>query len=104
MSFTGNENHDIPLETASEWTKNYRSANPSGVTIAHFFGKDAIEAILAQSTCVGIRIYYALDENGAKQLIIVGANASGNDLYEGLLAERSITCPTMCSTANPLNT
>ena len=40
MSFTGNENHDIPLSTASQWTKNYREANPTGATIAHFFGRN----------------------------------------------------------------
>ena len=103
MSFTGNEDHSIPLATASQWTKNYRDANPSGVTIAHFYGKEAIMAILSQANCVGIRIYYALDDNGAKQLILVGANAAENDLYNGLLAERSVKCPEQCSSANPLN-
>jgi len=102
MSFTGNESHDIPLATAAEWTKNYRDANPGAIK-AHYFGKDAIQAILDQGGCVGIRIYYALDDDGVKHLIIVGANASENDLYQGLLAERSLPCPSSCSTANPLN-
>src|SRR5690606_13045586 len=102
MSFTGNENHDLPLETASEWTKNYRTANPDS-TIAHYFGKAAVKAILDQESCVGVRIYYALDAAGEKQLILVGVNAAGNDLYNGLLAERSVKCPQMCSTLNPLN-
>lgn len=103
MSFTGKEDHSIPLATAAQWTKNYRDANPASATIAHFFGKDAIQAILDQANCVGIRIYYALDENGAKQLIVVGANAAGDDLYQGLLAERSASCPSNCSSPNPLN-
>jgi len=103
MSFTGNENHDIPLAMAAEWTKNYRNATPNG-TKAHFFGKEAILAILAQEDCVGIRIYYAKDDAGAKQLIVVGANAAENDLYQGLIAERSNPCPSSCSAANPLNT
>jgi hypothetical protein len=102
MGFTGHEDHDIPLSTASAWTKNYRIANP-GQTLGNFFGKDAIEAILAQDTCVGIRIYYALDDTGAKQLIIVGADSNENDLYNGLLAERALLCPPNCSTSNPLN-
>lgn len=104
MSFTGNENHDIPLSTASQWTKNYREASGSGATIAHFFGKEAIQAILNQQNCVGIRMYYALDQEGKKHLILVGADAAQNDLYEGLLAERSYDCPTSCSSSNPLNT
>jgi hypothetical protein len=103
MAYTADQNHDIPLATAAEWTKNYRTSCPAGSTIAHYFGKDAIQAIMNQTNCVGIRIYYALDDNGAQQLIIVGVDSSGNDLYNGLLAERSTTCPTMCSAANPLN-
>lgn len=103
MTFTGNENHDIPLSEASAWTKNYRDVNPPDVVIGHYFGKAAIISILSQTNCVGMRIYYALDDNGVKQLILVGVDASGNDLYNGLLAERSYNCPPQCSTANPLN-
>ena len=103
MSFTGHEDHDFPLDTASLWTKNYRTASPAGAIKAHFFGKDAIQAILNQENCVGIRIYYALDPDGVKQLIIVGADANENDLYNGLIAERSTPCPSMCASANPLN-
>ena len=103
MSFTGNENHDIPLAQAAAWTKNYRDTITSGDTIAHYFGKQAIVNILAQANCVGMRIYYALDEAGQKQIIAVGVDANGNDLYTGLLAERTIRCPQMCSSANPLN-
>jgi hypothetical protein len=102
MAFTGNEDHDIPLQTAAEWTKNYRTNNP-GQTQGHYFGKTAIDAILAQAGCVGIRIYYALDELGAKQLIITGVDAHENDLYNGLLAERSQKCPPTCGMMNPLN-
>lgn len=102
MSFTGNEDHAITLQEASDWTANYRNANP-GQTQGHFFGKNAISAILNQSGCVGIRIYYALDENGQKQLIITGVDSNENDLYNGLLAERSFHCPPDCGASNPLN-
>lgn len=103
MTLTGKEDHSISLSTASLWTKNYRAANPSGTVIAHCFGKDAIQAILNQTNCLGIRIYYALDTNGAKQLVIVGVDASANDLDKGLLAERSFPCPDMCGSSNSLN-
>ncbi|MDO9184628.1 MAG: hypothetical protein Q7W13_01355 [Bacteroidia bacterium] len=102
MSFTGKENHAITLTEAAEWTRTYRDANP-GATKGHFYGKDAIQAIINQTGCVGIRIYYAIDNNGAKQLIIVGANTSENDLYTGILAERGIACPPRCGANNPLN-
>lgn len=96
MSFTGNENHDITLVEATAWTANYRKQAPTNSTNAHFFGKDAIQAILDQTNCVGIRIYYALDPEGRQQLIVVGADAHENDLYEGRLAERSFPCPPTC--------
>jgi hypothetical protein len=101
-TFTGHENHDFPLDTAAAWTKNYRNAN-LGATKGHFFGKDAIDAILGQANCVGIRIYYALDENAKKHLIVVGVQPDGNDLVNGLLAERSIDCPPTCGISNALN-
>ena len=102
MSFTGKENHAITLSEAAEWTRAYRDANP-GATKGHFYGKDAIQAIINQSGCVGIRIYYAVDNNGAKQLIITGVTSNENDLYNGILAERSLACPPRCGVNNPLN-
>jgi hypothetical protein len=104
MTFTGNENHGITLSQAAAMTKNYRDTISTGQIIAHYFGGEAIQTIIDQSGCVGIRIYYGLNDEGVKQLIICGVNADGNDLYEGSLAERSLTCPLDCSSANPLNT
>ncbi len=105
MAFTGTEDHDISLELASEWTANYRNTITSGDTIGHFFGKTAIQQILDQATedCVGIRIYYALDNEGKKQLIVVGVKANEDDIYEGLLAERSFKSPPYNGTNNSLN-
>lgn len=102
MSFTGREDHAISLSEASAWTREYRTQNPSA-TKGHFYGKDAIQAILNQTGCVGIRIYYAIDTAGAKQLIITGVTSNENDLYNGILAERSLPCPTKCGVNNPLN-
>ena len=102
MSFTGNEDHGITLTQASKWTRNYRTANPGAVK-AHFYGKTAIQNILNQTGCVGIRVYYALDEAGVKQLVIVGATAEEIDLENGLLAERSRPCPPYCGINNSLN-
>lgn len=97
MMFSGYENHDIPLDLASQWTKNFRTANPGpNIIKAHFFGKEAIDKILAQKECAGIRIYYALDEVGKKHLIVTGAREDGSDIYNGLLAERSFMCPPFC--------
>ena len=103
MTLTGNEPHSISLADAAKMTKNFRDTITSGQTIAHCFGKQAIISILSQSGCVGMRLYYGLDDNGAKQIIVTGVDVDGNDLYTGLLAERSFPCPQDCSSANPLN-
>lgn len=102
MSFTGNENHDITLAEASAWTANFRAANPTSIK-GHYFGNRAIGDILEQTGCVGIRIYYALDDNGVQQLIVVGVDADENDMCNGLLAERSMPCPPYCGNNNCLN-
>jgi hypothetical protein len=105
MSFTGHEDHDISLLDAATMTANFRSTQTGSSYIkAEFFGKDAIAAILNQDDCVGIRIYYALDDAGVPKLVIVGVNADEDDLYDGLIAERGSVCPPACANNNsPLN-
>ena len=102
MSFTGNEDHSISLQEAADWTENYRDKNPGEIK-AHFFGKTTLQAILDQEDCVGIRIYYALNDEGKKCLVLTGANANEEDLYNGVLAEKGKTCPPNCDVNSPLN-
>ena len=101
MAFTGNEAERFPLETAASWTANYRKLNPNGIK-AHFFGTNIIKDILAQEGCVGIRCYYALDERGVQQMIMVGADKDENDLYNGVIAEIAAPCPPYCGVNSPL--
>lgn len=105
MSFTGQENHEISLQEASAMTKRYRESQTEEMYIkAEYFGKEAIQSILQQKEYVGIRIYYALDENMVNKMVLVGVDQNENDLYNGVLAERGFVCPPACSTNNsPLN-
>jgi hypothetical protein len=104
MIFTGNENHEISLNEAAELTQRFRDNLPViDNTIAEYFGKSALEDVLSQQDCVGIRVYYGIDSEMKKHLVIVGVNSDGNDLYEGALMEMTIPCPPVCSTSNPLN-
>ena len=100
--FTGNENHDITLNEAAEMTANYRNANPGEVK-GHYFGSAAIESVLSQTGCVGFRIYFAITNEGAKQLVIVGVDANGNDITNGVILDRGMPCPPDCGNANVLN-
>ncbi|UYZ62107.1 hypothetical protein [Hymenobacter weizhouensis] len=119
--FTGDEAGPIDLETAVDWTRRYREQNPKQVK-AHFFGRNILEKILAQPGCMGLRIYYAIDPEDNKHLLVVGADATQTDQLPGtgilpgsdipfsdvsrradatggvdpIIAEMSIPCPNQC--------
>lgn len=101
MAFDGTEGGEISLDTAGAMTKAYRDAN-RGQRIAHFFGKDILNEILEQEGCMGIRIYYGINEDAQKELVLVGADVDENDLLE-LVADISSPCPNLCSSPNKLN-
>jgi hypothetical protein len=104
-SFDGSEGDPIALGTAQTWTSNYRGKN-AGDTEAHFFGSAIIKQILAEAGCVGIRMYYAIDNNGQKQILLAGVNAKGEDILPAstqldssdpnIVADFSWPCPTYC--------
>jgi hypothetical protein len=102
-TYTGNEEHEIDLSTASAWTANFRASVPANTTLGHYFGKGIIQSIIDQDEAVGVRIYFAKDGDGVQQLIITGVDENGDDLYEGLLAEMARRNPPYGVTANPLN-
>jgi len=95
MEVKGNEGGPISKETAEKWINNFRSSVPKGVVTAHLFGREIIEKVLAQQGCVGVRIYYATDDNGAKQLVIYGVDNNGDGI-ENVIADQGIPCPPYC--------
>jgi len=103
MSFSGNEDHSISLDEAVKLTERYRTQMGSGATLGGYFSKRAVEGVLKQDGCVGIRIYCARGENGSHPLVVVGVDTAGDDLEGGELAERSILCPPRCGLPNRLN-
>ncbi|MCE3227891.1 MAG: hypothetical protein K0S32_2442 [Bacteroidetes bacterium] len=101
MALSGSEDHSISLQDAEEMTANYRSEFPNDIK-AHYFGKSAIKDIIDQTDCIGIRIYYALDNEGAKHLVIVGVKDDESDMTDGHLAERGFPCPPYCPNGSTL--
>lgn len=101
MTFNGTEGGEISIEQAARMTAAYRAENPESA-LANFFGRDILEKLLNQEGCVGIRMYYGINDEGGKELVLVGVNAEGNDLQE-LVADLSVPCPKICSEKNPLN-
>lgn len=114
-NFNGSEGGPIPLATARQWTANYRATIKPGETQAHYFGGDTIRKVLNESDrVVGLRIYYAIDDKGQKQLLLVGVDALGNNLLpaedsaksgtegdELYIMDKSYPCPIYCG-ENPL--
>jgi hypothetical protein len=97
----------IDLATAKRWADNYRSAlTNADDRRAHYFGYEIIKQVLSQSDCIGIRIYYGIDEVGNRQLMLIGVDSNGNDLLplegarstdEGnIIADGSFPCPNTC--------
>jgi hypothetical protein len=103
MSFNGNEGEFVTLNDASRWTANYRNTIQRGDVIAEFLGKEKILELLSQEGCVGIRIYYGINDDGKKNVILVGADANQNDIEDGLLIDKGEFCPPFCSKRNALN-
>ncbi|TCC99004.1 hypothetical protein [Pedobacter psychroterrae] len=116
---TGREGDPMDLETASQWTKNYRRMHPNE-TVSHFFGKEILQQLMNQEGNMGIRIYYSNSLSltawqrfiywiinclrkwagavGEKHLILSGASQDGTDQLPGtpqmfMLAQQALPCP-----------
>ena len=101
MAFDGTEGGEITLSAGAAMTKEFRLRNPDTIK-ARFFGKDIINEILNAEGCIGIRLYYGLDEDGNNQLVMVGADSDENDMLD-IVADLSRPCPNVCGVSNPLN-
>ena len=76
---------DIGYEKGAKMIKANFDQNPDDV-LAHFMGRDIIENILAQPGVTGIRMFYAVNELGLRQLVLVGCNADGKNILNYTLA------------------
>lgn len=103
MTFTGNEGAVITLAEGSKMTAAYRATISTGDTIALAVGKNLVGSILGQTGCMGIRMYFALDEDGNEQLVLVGVDANGDDMTAGFIVDNLLPCPVSCSKKNSLN-
>jgi len=100
---------DIGYELGAKMIKTYYDQNQDDV-LAHFMGRNMIEAILAQPGVVGIRMFYALNDLGIKQLVLVGVDENGNNILnyttvgengemikkKGIVADKTRMCPPYC--------
>ncbi|RYF91429.1 MAG: hypothetical protein EOO03_01380 [Chitinophagaceae bacterium] len=123
-SLTGNE-HFISLTAAAGMTKAYRTSLPrllqpdfqqaGALALSETFDRRAIDALLAQPGCAGIRIYYGLDEHLKIHAVLVGVDATNADILasatgrtvadadDEIIVEMAQRCPDECPPPSPLN-
>ncbi|HVN48924.1 MAG TPA: hypothetical protein VMU30_08915 [Bacteroidota bacterium] len=100
--YTGTENHFITLQEGITLTKAFRHSAPANAVLAQYFGKNALEAALAQPGCVGLRMYYAKHKDGSPTLVIVSVDHSGNDMTKGIVMQQAVPCGGSCAEGSEL--
>lgn len=118
--------HSIPLKDAAAMTKKFREdkekvmapefKNKHLLPKCETFERAAFDQLLAQEGCAAIRIYYGMDQEHKVHAIIVGVDASNNDMVrtststmvmdstDDIILENGDRCPDVCPTDSPLNT
>lgn len=85
---TQNKNR-IPLDKAKKMTRFFRDHRGQNnipgqlgtiVPISETFDREGFDALLAQPGCVGVRIYYGMDDTLGLHAIIVGVDAQNRDI------------------------
>ncbi len=102
MPLPEKQNQTISLAEASKLTAKYRSTSPTS-SKAQMFWKNEVQKILDQQSCVSLRCYFGTKDDGTPCLILVGADADGNDLESGPLVEDGLPCPPFCPSSSSLS-
>jgi hypothetical protein len=103
MSFNGNEGEFITLEEGAAMTARFRSSVQPGTVIGQFVGREKLMQILNQPNCMGVRLYYGLNDKNENSIVAVGVDSNENDLTNGYIIDDTAKCPPRCSKQNLLN-
>ncbi len=119
-----NKDHFIALETAVEMTTRYRAQmtnilatgvrDQNILPICETFNREAFDKVLKNDNCVGVRLYYSMDENLRIHMIVLGVDEENKDILPAdvdniemvtnrLIIEKGLRCPMDCPPASPLN-
>jgi hypothetical protein len=117
----------ISLPIAIDMTSLYRSQrenilkteyqNQNILPLSEAFDRTVFDAVLAESGCEGLRIYYGMSEDLKIHAIIVGTDVNGDDILpssgaaaandpeddDGYIIENGNRCPPICPGDSPLN-
>lgn len=96
MSVNQNSGEVITENQAIDFTHTFQQRHPNEKK-AYFVGSNKVEMILEQEGCIGVRIYDGLDSETSEQnRVLVGVNADGEDMTNGIIVEELIPCPSRC--------
>ena len=106
----------IPVEKAKEMTARYREnkstilapayVNTDVLAISETLSADDVKLLFSQPNCVGLRIYYGMDEGLLVKAILVGVAPDGSDIIipnlqfntvtAGYVVDDTFRCPPIC--------
>ncbi len=101
MAFTGNEDCTINVNDASTMNQNFRNQFPDQ-PLGIYFSQKTLHEVLNQSDCVGIRFYFAADDDGELRITFAGVTAAEDDII-GIVGDNGYKCPPFCGERNVLN-
>lgn len=88
---------------AQKWIDNYAKDAAPGAITAEFFGFRRISELLGQGDAIGLRIYYAKDDEGKQRLILIAASPEEKNLAKvdgsgtaGMVLDQGLLCPPYC--------
>lgn len=123
-SLPNGNDHLISLQTAIDMTTAYRTnreaildenyRNREILPLSETFNRTAIDALLSEDGCAGVRIYFGMDEWEKVHCILVGVTENNEDILPGVsvtadeddpvIIEVGQRCPPTCPPASDLNT
>lgn len=98
-----NNPHVISLDEAKQMTHAYQNSTQfQGMTIACKIDKEAYQLVMNQPNCVSVRTYFGLNSEEKLTIVVVGVDAEGEDMTDGVLVNRGQDCPNFCNIDSPL--
>jgi hypothetical protein len=92
----------ITLQQAIDLTHSYQQANPTAKK-AFLVDNDKIQLILNQKDCTQIRVYNGLNiTTNEVNIVFVGVDNNGGDMTNGVIINKTISCPPICPSKSPL--
>lgn len=83
----------IDRPTAVRWMTNFTSRNASA-TAEFFISTNALKNIISDKSCVGISLWYAVDDRGNLQIFPVGVDAFGKTMTTNFINATSVSWQT----------